>query len=583
MGIKGNHWAARFAILTLLVSICTVPQTPASQAVNRCQAIETIAFSSYSGTVGSAQIALTNYKNCLIQQYGSSKASLVPCARYHQIASAFFVLSPASRYLTKALVDYTWCVTGEKSIYESKALTSCDAYLDVVRIALAAGDVALASYARDASSDCQTRTLLSTPTPTATPSRSPTPSPSPTPPALLEMPIPPLPSFSGEVQIGKTITLVWSSPISSYDSVTYLWRQMCTSSTNCVGSFEIPGATKSSYTIQSKDAGYGIFVNILFKKAGYKHYERSMQVSLSVPKPIPTATPTPTKSPTPTPTPSVTKSATPTPTIPNSVTPTPRPTSGIITQPSLVPTPTPSGINCTTNPSPLCGTSGTPLSPTPLPVPTLITSPAPTQRVSFVEVLCIDTYPAGNNPKTLVTATIASRDIESLAKLKTCPVGMSRMINKSPMYSEAGIYLSSNVKQINYAPEKDNASKSGNRLERFIVCKNLVEAAPKRVDIPRTTKVINGPLGVNEVACPSGHSYLATVFYHGYKTINGKPFGGIGGQWPDWTYRSRPQSQGAYLGSKCAVNGQIGFWESGPQYVLVCRPNAKSELLTWTQ
>jgi hypothetical protein len=292
MGIKHNNWAARLTTLTLLVAICTVPQTPSSEAVNRCQALETIAFSSYSGTVGGAQIALTNYKNCLVQQYGSTKASLVPCARYHQIASAFVALSSSSRYLTKALVDYTWCVTGEKSIYESKVLSSCDAYLDVVRIALAAGDVALASFARDASSDCQTRTIVSaptpTPTPTATATKSPTPSPTPTPPALLEMPLPPLPSFSGEVQIGKTVTLVWSSPISGYDSITYQWRQICTSNTDCRGSLEIPGATQSSYTIQSKDAGYGISVNILFKKAGYKNYERFLQVSSSVPTSAPT-------------------------------------------------------------------------------------------------------------------------------------------------------------------------------------------------------------------------------------------------------------------------------------------------------
>ena len=287
----------------------------------------------------------------------------------------------------------------------------------------------------------------------------------------------------------------------------------------------------------------------------------------------------------------VAASPTPTPTL----SPAPKPTSGVITQPSPVSPPTTSGVDCTSNPSPLCGGSGTPVSPSalpaptliatpsPLPAPTLIVTPAPAQTASFVEVLCSNTYPAGNNPKTPVTATIASRVIESLAESKICPVGMSRTINKTPMYSEAGIYLSSDVKQVNYAPEKDNASKNGNRLERFIACKNLVEAAPKRTDIPRTTRLINGPLGVNEVVCPSGHSYLATVFYHGYKTINGKPYGGLGGQWPDWTYRSRPQSQGAYLGSKCSVSGQIGFWESSSRHILVCRADAKSGRLTWTQ
>lgn len=109
----------------------------------------------------------------------------------------------------KALVDYTWCVTGEKSIYESKALTSCDAYLDVVRIALAAGDVALASFARDASTDCQTRTFLSTstPTPTSTPSKSPTLSPSPTPTALLEMPLPQHRASAVKSRLGRQ--LLW--------------------------------------------------------------------------------------------------------------------------------------------------------------------------------------------------------------------------------------------------------------------------------------------------------------------------------------------------------------------------------------
>jgi hypothetical protein len=267
--------------------------------------------------------------------------------------------------------------------------------------------------------------------------------------------------------------------------------------------------------------------------------------------------------------------------VPQQPTPIPKPTAGVITQPSPIPTPTNSGTNCAQNLSGACGTVGSPAVPTPTTAP--VPSPSPTTAVQLVEVLCSETYPAGNNPKTPITATIALQVVESLAESKTCPVGMSRTINKTSIYSEAGIYLSSDAKQINYAPEKDNASQNGNRLERFIACKNLVEAAPKRTDIPRTTRLINGPLGVNEVVCPAGHSYLATVFYHGYKTINGKPYGGIGGQWPDWTYRSRPQSQGAYLGSKCSFNGQIGFWESSSRHILVCRADAKSGRLTWTQ
>lgn len=778
MGIKGNQWAARLASLTLLVAICTVPQIPSSQAVNRCQALETIAFSSYSGTVGSAKIALTNYKNCLDQQYGPTKASLVPCARYHQIASAFVVLSSSSRYLVKALVDYTWCVTGEKSIYESKALTSCDAYLDVVKIALAAGDVALASFARDASSDCQTRTLLSTstPTPTATPSKSPTPSPSPTPPELLDMSIPPSPSISGEVQVGKTVSLVWSSPISGYDSVTYLWRQICTSSTNCRGSLEIPGATQSLYTIQSKDAGYGISVNILFKKAGFKDYERSVQVSSSVPTPTLSPTPKPAQTstisapssaavtgdptvggtlviqyigtwmsevslsyqwmrrciliacPWKTNTIAGATSSTYTPTIqdkgqqiyvvitakkegylnkliesawpgpailgapeisgtlqegktligyeglwesgysftyrweatcqnaspplnscykvipaassktfkitsaetgksirfivigtkPGSVkieshsrdygeivnssaksarflpvpqlptptptpSPAPKPTSGVITQPPPVSPPTNSGIDCTTNPSPLCGASGTPPSLSPLPAPTLIASPAPTQKVSFVEVLCFDTYPASNNPKTPVTATIATRVVESLANSQICPEGMTRKINEKPVFAEAGIFLSSNKTQINYSPTKDNSAGYGNRLERFFACNTQASISPKRLDIPKTTMTISRTLGDDELNCPKGSTFVATVFYYGYKTIKGQGYGGLAGQWPSWTYSSQPTKQKTSFGGKCAFVGQVGFWESSEKHVLVCRPDAKSGQLTWTQ
>ena len=780
MGIKGNQWAARLAVISLLVAICTVPQTPSSQAVNRCQALETIAFSSYSGTVGSAKIALTNYKNCLDQQYGSSKASLVPCARYHQIASAFVVLSSSSQYLTKALVDYSWCVTGEKSIYESKALTSCDAYLDVVRIALAAGDVALASFARDASSDCQTRTLVSapTPTPTSTPSKSPTPSPTSTPPALLEMPLPPLPSVSGEVQIGKTVTLVWSSPISGYDSITYLWRQICTSSTNCRGSLEIPGATQSSYTIQSKDAGYGISVNILFKKAGYKNYERFLQISSSVPTPTPTKKinfPTLPKAtivgntfeggglqitfssswpegvtltyqwskrciliqcpvgvgrdyqpilaatssnyqtlpldgghqiqavivasksgyndgtvytsfpPTLiTGEPAVsgvlkegnglqghtglwpegysleyrwiqsckngdggvsdcystipsarsltlsitaaqvnkslgfvvkgTKAGNPTierysrsygtvvnkyantavfiPTPPQPV-PTAKPTSGIITQPSPMPAPTPSsvitqpslapvpnsGVDCTSNPSPLCGGSVAPSSPSTIPAPTPIAAPA----TSFVEVLCFETYPASNNPKTPVTATIATRMVESLADSQSCPMGMTRKINQKPVFAEAGIFLSSDKKQINYSPAKDNSAGAGNRLERFFACNTQISMSPKRPDIPKTTTTISRTLGDDELNCPKGSTFVATVFYYGYKTIKGQGYGGLAGQWPSWTYSSQPTKQKTSFGGKCAFVGQVGFWESSEKHVLVCRPDAKSGQLIWTQ
>lgn len=576
MGTKHSNWAARLTTLTLLVAICTVPQTPSSEAVNSCQALETIAFSSYSGTVGGAQIALTNYKNCLVQQYGSTKASLVPCARYHQIASAFVVLSSSSQYLTKALVDYTWCVTGEKSIYESKVLSSCDSYLDVVRIAIAAGDVALASFARDASSDCRTRTLISAPapTPTPTPSKSPTPSPTPTPTVLLEMPLPPLPSFSGEVQIGKTVTLVWSSPISGYDSVTYQWRQICTSNTDCRGSLEIPGATQSSYTIQSKDAGYGISVNILFKKAGYKNYERFLQVSSSVPKPVATPTPTPTKSATPTPT------------------PTSKPTSGVITQPSLAPLPN-SGVDCTLNPSPLCGGSVAPPSPSTIPAPTPIatpsTIPAPTSiaspapATSFVEVLCFETYPASNNPKTPVTATIATRVVESMAETQSCPLGMTRKINKKPVFAEAGIFLSSDKAQVNYSPAKDNSSGAGNRLERFFACNTQISISSKRSDIPKTTTTISRTLGDDEMSCPKGSTFVATVFYYGYKTIKGNAYGGIGGQWPDWEYFSRPTKQKTSFAGTCAFDGQVGFWESSEKHVLVCRPDAKTGRLTWTQ
>jgi hypothetical protein len=160
---------------------------------------------------------------------------------------------------------------------------------------------------------------------------------------------------------------------------------------------------------------------------------------------------------------------------------------------------------------------------------------------------------------------------------------MTRKVNETPTFSEAGIYLSSDLKQVNYSPAKDTPSKSGNRLERFIACKNVVEVAPKRADIPRTTLVINRSLGVKEVVCPSGYSFIATVFYHGYKSIDGKPFGGIAGQWPDWTYRSKPQSQNAFLGNKCSFNGQIGFWESSPRHILACRVDAKSGRLAWTQ
>jgi hypothetical protein len=704
------------------------------------------------------------------------------------------VLSSSSQYLTKALVDYTWCVTGEKSIYGSKVLSSCDAYLDVVRIALAAGDVALASFARDASSDCQTRTLISapTPTPTPTPSKSPTPSPTSTPPALLEMPLPPLPSFSGEVQIGKTVTLVWPSPISGYDSVTYQWRQICTSNTDCRGSLEIPGATQSSYTIQSKDSGYGISVNILFKKAGYKNYERFLQVSSSVPTSAPTKKinfPTLPKAsivgntfeggglqitfsspwmegvtltyqwskrcilikcpvgvgrdfqpilgatsstyqtfsldgghqiqavivasksgyndatvytsfpPTlingepavsgvlkegnglqghtglwpegysleyrwvqsckegnngvsdcystipsaNSPTLSITaaqvnkslgfvvrgtKAGSPTierhsrsygivvkrsaktavflPTPPQPL-PTAKPASGVITQPSPIPAPAPSsvitqpslvpptnsGVDCTSNPSPLCGGSIAPPSPSTIPAPTPIVSPStipaptpiasPAPATSFVEVLCFETYPASNNPKTPVTATIATRVVESMAESQSCPMGMKRKINKKPVFAEAGIFLSSDKTQINYSPAKDNSSGAGNRLERFFACNTQVSMSPKRSDIPKTTTTISRTLGDDELSCLQGSTFVATVFYYGYKTIKGQAYGGIGGQWPDWTYRSQPTKQKTSVAGKCVFDGQVGFWESSAKHVLVCRPDAKSGRLTWTQ
>ncbi|CAB4583823.1 unannotated protein [freshwater metagenome] len=305
----------------------------------------------------------------------------------------------------------------------------------------------------------------------------------------------------------------------------------------------------------------------------------------------------------------LTPAASPTPT----PTPVPKPTSGVITQPSPVSPPTTSGNDCSTNPSSLCGTAGTPVSPLPLPAPTLIASPAPaptliaspapaptlvaspapaptlvaspapTQKVSFVEVLCFDTYPASNNPKTPVTATIATRVVESLANSQICPEGMTRKINQKPVFAEAGIFLSSDKKQINYSPAKDNSAGAGNRLERFFACNTQISMSPKRPDIPKTTTTISRTLGDDELNCPKGSTFVATVFYYGYKTIKGQGYGGLGGQWPSWTYSSQPTKQKTSFGGKCAFVGQVGFWESSEKHVLVCRPDAKSGQLTWTQ
>jgi hypothetical protein len=252
----------------------------------------------------------------------------------------------------------------------------------------------------------------------------------------------------------------------------------------------------------------------------------------------------------------------------------------VVTQPSLAPLPN-SGVDCTSNPSPLCGGSGAPSSPATIPAPTPVASPAP--ATSFVEVLCFETYPASNNPKTPVTATIATRVIESMAESQSCPMGMTRKINKKPVFAEAGIFLSSDKTQINYSPAKDNSSGAGNRLERFFACNTQISISPKRSDIPKTTTTITRTLGDDELSCPKGSTFVATVFYHGYKTIKGQAYGGIGGQWPDWIYRSQPTKQKTSFAGTCAFDGQIGFWESSEKHVLVCRPDAKSGRLTWTQ
>ena len=279
----------------------------------------------------------------------------------------------------------------------------------------------------------------------------------------------------------------------------------------------------------------------------------------------------------------LTPAASPTPTPTPTPSPVPKPTSGVITQPSPVSPPTTSGNDCSTNPSSLCGTAGTPVSPFPLPAPTLIASPAPTQKVSFVEVLCFDTYPASNNPKTPVTATIATRVVESLANSQICPEGMTRKINEKPVFAEAGIFLSSNKTQINYSPTKDNSAGYGNRLERFFACNTQASISPKRLDIPKTTMTISRTLGDDELNCPKGSTFVATVFYYGYKTIKGQGYGGLAGQWPSWTYSSQPTKQKTSFGGKCAFVGQVGFWESSEKHVLVCRSDAKSGQLTWTQ
>ena len=287
--------------------------------------------------------------------------------------------------------------------------------------------------------------------------------------------------------------------------------------------------------------------------------------------------------------------ASPTPTPTPTLSPAPKPTSGVITQPSPVSPPTTSGVDCTSNPSPLCGASGTPVSPSPLPAPTLMASPAPaptlmaspapvpTQSDTYVEVLCYETYPASNNPKTPVTATIATRVLKSFAEAQVCPEGMTRKINEKPVFAEAGIFLSSDKKQINYSPAKDNSAGAGNRLERFFACNTQISMSPKRPDIPKTTTTISRTLGDDELNCPKGSTFVATVFYYGYKTIKGQGYGGLGGQWPSWTTSSQPTKQQTSVAGKCAFDGQVGFWESSAKHVLVCRPNAKSGQLTWTQ
>jgi hypothetical protein len=162
-------------------------------------------------------------------------------------------------------------------------------------------------------------------------------------------------------------------------------------------------------------------------------------------------------------------------------------------------------------------------------------------------------------------------------------MGMTRKINKKPVFAEVGIFLSSDKTLINYLPAKDNSSGSGNRLERFFACNTQISMSPKRPDIPKTTTTISRTLGDDEISCPKGSTFVATVFYYGYKTIKGQAYGGIAGQWPDWTYRSQPNKQKTSLAGKCAFDGQVGFWESSDKHVLVCRPAVKTGILTWTQ
>lgn len=106
---------------------------------------------------------------------------------------------------------------------------------------------------------------------------------------------------------------------------------------------------------------------------------------------------------------------------------------------------------------------------------------------------------------------------------------------------------------------------------------------PKRADIPKTTVTLSRTLGDEELKCPKGSTFIATVFYYGHKTIKGESYGGLAGQWPDWTYSSQPTKQRTSLGGKCAFNGQVGFWESSDKHVLVCRPDSKTGILVWRQ
>jgi hypothetical protein len=200
----------------------------------------------------------------------------------------------------------------------------------------------------------------------------------------------------------------------------------------------------------------------------------------------------------------------------------------------------------------------------------------------MVEVVCSDTYPSGNNPKKLVTASIAIRVTESLSESKSCPVGMKRSINLIPTFADPGVFLSSDAKQINYSPAADNSFKFGNRLYRQIACKDMTEPAPKQNFIPRTTKIIGGLAGVSDPVCPKGHDYVATVYYYGHKTIDGNAYGGIAGQFPDWTYFSRPENQKANLGNECSADGLVGYGYWMPR-IIVCRTDTLSGKLIWTQ